>query len=152
MTSSDFPIVRAVYADAVESQTDSFSLYNDDQIKAWAALAWLPGILDKPLKEGIGWISCEKQSVEAFALRYPLNRLALLYCRGRSSRRGHATSLLQFLEQDAVETGQKVLFTEASLFSYPLLLKCGWSLESLQTIKIGGVPFQRYLMQKKLYK
>ncbi len=140
--------VRQIYVDAIESQGAAF--YTKEQIKAWASLAWLPGILDRPLIEGKGLISFEKQSIEAFAVRYPCDRLALLYCRGRSTRRGHATALLDSLEKDALEEGITILKTEASCFSYPLLLRRGWTLIASETIEIGGLAFDRYRMKKYL--
>ena len=147
--SSDSFAVREVYSDAIQSQAPSF--YHEDQIKAWSSLAWLPGILDNSLNQGNGWVSIESEQIVAFALRYPLNRLALLYCRGSFSRRGHATNLLKLSEQDAYREGTNILYTEASLISYPFLLRKGWMLQTKQKILIAGVTFERYLMKKILY-
>ncbi len=141
--------LREVYVDAI--RTCDKSLYSQEQIEAWSALAYLPGILDKPLKEGVGWVSCIDKKVEAFALKYPHNRLALLYCRGRSSRQGHATALLDQIEKDTIKDRPIKLKTEASLCSYQLLLRHGWTIISPEEIQIGGVPFFRYLMEKTLY-
>ena len=141
--------LREVYEDAI--RTCDKSLYNQEQIEAWTALAYLPGILDKPLKEGVGWVSCINKTIEAFALRYPKNRLALLYCRGRSSRKGHARALLRQIEADTLTERPINLKTEASLCSYQLLLRHGWTIIAPEEIQIGGVNFSRYLMEKTLY-
>ena len=143
---SHYHDVREVYVDAIEHQIAD--CYTKEQIQSWSSLAWLPGVLDRSLADGKGWISLEKQNVEAFAVRYPVEHLALLYCRSRSSRQGHATALLNRLELDAFEEGQNYLVTEASLFSYPLLLRRGWILLGPETIQIGGVSFDRFRMQK----
>ena len=145
---SDDSVVREVYANAIQSQ--GLLLYSQDQIDAWSSIAWLPGILDVTLSKGRGWVSCENEVIEAFALRYPLNRLALLYCRGRSARKGHATALLDRLELEACNEGEACLFTEASLFSYPLLVKRGWTLITSEIIDIAQIRFERYLMKKVL--
>ncbi len=142
---SDHPLLREIYADAIESQAGV--LYTPAQVRAWAALAWLPGVLDRSLDEGLGWISGRD---EAFAIRYPETRLALLYCRGRAARRGHGSMLLEQIEQDARDQGVERLSTEASSMSRPLLLRRGWHLISPETIAIGGVPFERYRMEKLL--
>ena len=147
--SSDEIVLREVYEDAI--RTCDKSLYSQEQIDAWTALAYLPGILDKPLKEGVGWVSCVNNTIEAFALRYPNNRLALLYCRGRSSRQGHATALLHQIEADTLKERPINLKTEASLYSYKLLLNHGWKIITPEEIQIGGVNFFRYLMKKTLY-
>ena len=141
--------LREVYDDAI--RTCEKSLYTQEQIEAWSALAYLPGILDKPLKQGVGWVSCVNQTIEAFALKYPHNRLALLYCRGRSSRQGHATALLEKIEEDTLQYRPITLKTEASLCSYQLLLRHGWTIIAPEEIQIGGVHFSRYLMEKTLH-
>ena len=110
----------------------------------------MPGILDRSLEDGIGWVVVCKQRIEAFAVRHPSNHLDLLYCRGRSSRKGYATTLLKRIEFDANQEGIKTLFTESSLFSHPLLLSCGWKQHNIDQIKIAGVSFHRYRMFKKL--
>ncbi len=143
-------VVREVYSDAIFSQGSCF--YSNEQIDAWAALAYVPGVLDQLLDEGSGWLVFQRNIVEAFAVRHPFNRLALLYCRGRSSRQGFATRLLQRIELDASLEGISVLSTEASYFSYPLLLKSGWIEKSIEKIEIAGVRFDRYRMQKYLPK
>ncbi len=140
--------VKEVYVDAIESLGANF--YTKSQIQAWASLAWLPGVLDRALKEGSGWLIAARDDVQAFALRYPLNRLALLYCRGCSSRCGYATTLIERVEADAHREGYKSLTTEASFFSYPLLLKLGWTIVRPEIIEIGGVSFDRFRMQKNL--
>ncbi len=146
LTPSAFSEVRQVYADAITSQGEE--LYTKEQIQAWVSLAWLPGVLDKSLVEGKGWISCENQSIAAFVVRYPFNRLALLYCRGNFARRGHASLLLDQVEREAREEGHTRLVTEASLFSYSLLLRRGWQLVTNERIDIAGVSFERFFMEK----
>ncbi len=140
--------LREVYEDAI--RTLDKSVYSQHQIDAWSAIAHLPGILDKPLQQGSGWVSCVNETIEAFALRYPYNRLALLYCRGRSSRQGHATALLHQIEKDTLTDRPIKLKTEASLCSYKLLLNHGWTIIAPEEIQIGGVNFSRYLMEKTL--
>ncbi len=140
-------VLREVYEDAI--CTSANDLYSQEQIEAWSALAYLPGVLDKPLQEGKGWASCVDSVIEAFAIKFPKDRLALLYCRGRSSRQGHATALLHRIDEEAQEDQTIRLSTEASLFSYQLFLSHGWKTISPEIIKIGGVSFCRYLMEKR---
>ena len=145
---SDHLVAREIYSDAIESQGKAF--YSIEQIRAWEALAWIPGVLDRPLQAGMGWLSFEAGHPVAFATRYPMDRLALIYCRGHASRSGHATALLEKIELDAYSEGQECLTTEASQLSYSLLLRRGWKLLRPQFIQIGGINFQRFIMKKKL--
>ena len=144
---ADEALLREIYADAIESQAPQ--LYSDQQVKSWAALAWLPGVLDQTLREGTGWISGENA---AFAIRYPPDRLALLYSRGRAARQGHGQALLDRIEADAIADGMTSLHTEASQFSRPLFERRGWRLVAPEIITIAEVPFERYRMHKGLCK
>ena len=143
--SGDAPLLREIYADAVESQAPT--LYSEEQVRAWAALAWLPGVLDRTFVEGSGWISGDGA---AFAIRHPQDRLSLLYCRGSASRQGHGTALLERIEGEAQLEGVDRLRTEASQLSRPVLESRGWRVVAPETISIGGVPFERYRMDKPL--
>ncbi len=140
--------LRDVYVDSIQSQAPSF--YNNSQIEAWAGLANLPSFFERPFDEGTGWALIKRNKIEAFALRYPLDRLALLYCRGRSSRKGFANMLLERIEFDCAEEGIQFLSTEASLLSYSLLIRRGWVEKSIEKIEIAGISFDRYRMFKRL--
>ena len=85
----DHLLLREIYADAIESQAPLLS--SEEQVRAWAALAWLPGVLDESFREGSGWLTTDGS---AFAIRHPEDRLSLIYCRGCASRRGHGLSLI----------------------------------------------------------
>ena len=142
---TDSRLLREIYVDAI--QTQAAQAYSPDQIRAWANLAWLPGLLDRILEEGQGWISGID---DGFAIRYPSNRLSMLYCRGRSSRQGHGTALVQAIECDAQRMGIKRLQTEASLLSLPMLEQRGWMMLTPEPFTIAGVPFVRFQMEKTL--
>ena len=141
----DQDLLREIYADAIESLAPL--LYSQEQVQAWASLAWLPGVLDPSLRDGSGWLS---GGDAAFAIRHPHDRLSLLYCRGRASRQGHASRLLARIESDAVAENVECLRTEASQFSRPLLMRFGWTVLAAETISIAGVAFERYQMEKRL--
>ena len=142
---TDSLLLREIYVDAI--QTQASQAYSPEQIKAWANLAWLPGLLDRTFEEGQGWIS----GVDAaFAIRYPANRLSMLYCRGRSSRQGHGSALLKAIECDAQRMGIKRLQTEASLLSLPMLEQRGWLMIAPEPFTIAGVPFVHFKMEKNL--
>jgi GNAT superfamily N-acetyltransferase len=145
---ADAAEVREVYADAVERQAPG--LYSPEQVLAWRGVALLPGALDETLRNGYGLVSPGEGTIEAFAVLHPGDRLALLYCRGRSSRQGRATALLAALEAVARRRGCQELRTEASLISRPLLERRGWRVTAPERILIAGVAFERFRMVKRL--
>ena len=67
----DQPLLREIYADAIESQAPL--LYSEEQVRAWAALAWLPGVLDASFREGSGWLTTDG-SAFASAIRKIVSR------------------------------------------------------------------------------
>jgi GNAT superfamily N-acetyltransferase len=144
--------VAEVYRDAVLSQAES--LYSPEQVRAWAAHGAADhGPFREPLLRGFGLVSCGGAGggeVEAFGLLDPPDRLALLYCRGRSARQGRATTLLGALEAHARSQGCRRLRTEASQLSRPLLERKGWQVEAEETAFYAGVAFQRWRMIKEL--
>ena len=149
---NDLAQVAKVYRDAVLSQ--AATLYSPEQVQAWAA----HGVADhgpfrEPLLRGFGLVSCGGAGggeVEAFGLLDPPDRLALLYCRGRSARQGRATALLGALEAHARSQGYRRLRTEASQLSRPLLERQGWQVEAEETAYYAGGAFQRWRMIKEL--
>lgn len=148
---ADWPQVLEAYADAV--QTLALPYYRPEQIHAWAHHPLNNPSFDATLERGFGLVgttSDRPASVEAFALLDPADRLALLYCRGRSSRKGLATRLVQSLEQQARRLGQTRLRTEASQLSRPLLERLGWVVDGEEEILFAGVPFVRWRMSRSL--
>jgi GNAT superfamily N-acetyltransferase len=107
-------------------------------------------VLDKTLQEGFGLVSCSETAIEAFAVLYPADRVALLYCRARSHRQGRGKQLLQALEEQAIKQGVRQLRTEASYISQPLFESLGWITEQKEHLLIGGIAFERFLMGKTL--
>jgi hypothetical protein len=142
--------VAEVYCDAVLSQANG--LYTPEQVRAWSGHPRSAEGLGPALERGFGLVSCTSAggSIEAFGLLDPLDRLSLLYCRGRSCRQGRATALLEALQQHARAAGVDWLRTEASQLSRPLLERQGWRVEAEETVIYAGVPFQRWRMRRSL--
>lgn len=155
LTPADLPQLVAVYREAVLSQTPT--LYTAEQVQAWAHHAGSSDALVEPLLTGYGLASLGSQtgaedavSIEAFGILHPEDRLALLYCRGRSSRQGRAGTILSALEQHAWSQGVARLRTEASQLSRPLLERRGWQVDAEETVLFAGTWFQRWRMVKAL--
>ena len=100
------------------------------------------------MQEGKGWLINEKNKIIAFASRYPKNRIALLYSRGDSQRKGYGTKLIQILEKEAMKESIPYLSTEASLISYKLFLKNNWEMIRKEKIIIKNIIFERFKMIK----
>jgi len=151
LQSGDRDALAEVYHDAVTSQ--ALGLYSNVQLQAWADHGWQSDAIDQALADGYGLASCSnhgQQSIEAFGILCPIDRLALLYCRGRSCRQGRSTAILEALENHAREAGCSQLHTEASQLSRPLLTRLGWEIEAQEEVRFAGVFFIRWRMIKTL--
>ena len=142
--------LKKVYFDSI--QTISEKIYSKEQKKAWSSQAWDNPNFEKSITKGKGWLINEKSEIIAFATRYPSNKISLLYCKGKSQRKGFGTKLIYKLETDAKNEGLHFLHTEASLISYKLFLKNGWRIIRKEKIIIKDNFFERYKMKKILIK
>ena len=146
ITKKDQLYLKKLYFDSIISIDEK--IYSPEQKRAWASQAWDNKYFNLSLQEGKGWLIEEKEKIIAFASRYPKNRIALLYCKGNSQRKGCGTELLQKLENEAIEEGLTCLTTEASLISYKLFLKNNWEMIRKEKIIIKNIIFERFKMIK----
>ena len=146
ITKKDQLYLKKLYFDSIISIDEK--IYSPEQKRAWASQAWDNKYFNLSLQEGKGWLVEEKEKIIAFASRYPKNRIALLYCKGESQRKGCGTELLQKLENEAIKEGLTCLTTEASLISYKLFLKNKWEIIRKEKIIIKNIIFERFKMIK----
>tara|TARA_B100000989_G_scaffold252380_1_gene200573 strand:- start:187 stop:648 length:462 start_codon:yes stop_codon:yes gene_type:complete len=146
ITEKDQLDLKKIYYDSIISIDEN--VYTSEQKRAWASQAWDNKYFNLSLKEGKGWLINEREKKIAFAMRYPNNRISLLYCKGDSKRKGYGTMLLQKIEKEAINEGLPCLSTEASLISYKLFLKNSWKIIRKEKIIINNITFERYKMIK----
>ena len=140
--------LKKVYFDAIQSLDEK--IYNKDQKRAWSSQAWDNPNFDESITKGKGWLISQQGIIIAFATRYPKNRIALFYCKGKFQRRGCGSKLLYKLEDEAMKEGLFSLSTEASLISYKLFLKNDWEIIRKEKIIINNIFFERYKMTKNI--
>ena len=148
ITKKDQLKLKEVYFDSVCSIDEN--IYSKEHKFAWASQAWENSEFKKSLLKGIGSKLICNNKIIGFAIRYPENRLSLLYVRGNFKRMGYGTLILNSIERDALKSGLNKLNTEASLISYELLLKRNWKIDRKEKVNIKGLIFERYKMFKIL--
>ena len=146
ITTKDQLELKKVYFDSIKSLDEK--IYSQEQKRAWSSQSWLNPNFDKSINQGKGWLLSEKGKVIAFATRYPNNRIALFYCKGKFQRKGCGSKLLHKLEDEAKKEGLDSLSTEASLISYELFLKNEWKIIRKEKVTINNIFFERYKMMK----
>ena len=138
--------LKKVYFDSIQSLDEK--IYNQEQKRAWSIQAWNNPNFDKSITKGKGWLLSKEDKIIAFATRYPTNKIALFYCKGKFQRKGYGSKLLRKLENEAMKEGLYSLSTEASLISYKLFLKNEWEIIRKEKVTINNIFFERYKMTK----
>jgi len=138
--------LKKVYFDSIQSLDEE--IYSKEQKRAWSSQAWDNPNFEKSITQGKGWLLSDKGIILAFATRYPKNRIALFYCKGKFQRKGFGSKLLHKLEDEAKKEGLDSLLTEASLISYKLFIKNEWKIIRKEKVTINNIFFERYKMIK----
>ena len=138
--------LKKIYFDSIQSLDEE--IYSKEQKRAWSSQAWDNPNFEKSITQGKGWLLSDKGIILAFATRYPKNRIALFYCKGKYQRKGFGSKLLHKLEDEAKKEGLDSLSTEASLISYELFLKNEWKIIRKEKVTINNIFFERYKMIK----
>jgi len=138
--------LKKIYFDSIQSLDEK--LYSPQQKRAWSSQAWNNQNFDKSITKGKGWLLSKQGIIIAFATRYPTDRIALFYCKGKFQRKGYGSKLLNKLEDEAKKEGLDSLSTEASLISYELFLKYEWEIIRKEKVIINNIFFERYKMTK----
>ena len=138
--------LKKVYFDSIQSLDER--IYSQEQKRAWSSQAWNNPSFNESITRGKGWLLSNQGKIIAFATRYPPNRIALFYCKGKFQRKGYGSKLIHKLENDAKKEGIESLLTEASLISYELFLKNEWEILSKEKVIINNIFFERYKMTK----
>ena len=95
--------LKKVYFDSIQSLDEK--TYSQEQKRAWSSQAWNNPNFDKSITKGKGWLLSKKGIIIAFALRYPTDRIALFYCKGKFQRKGCGSKLLHKIEDEAKKEG-----------------------------------------------
>ena len=140
--------LKKVYFDSIQSLDEK--IYSQDQKRAWSSQAWNNPNFDDSITLGKGWLLSKKGLIIAFATRYPTDRIALFYCKGKFQRKGCGSKLLHKLEDEAKKEGIDSLSTEASLISYELFLRNQWRIIRKEKVTINNISFERYKMIKNI--
>ena len=140
--------IKRIYFDSIKSIDEK--IYNKRQKLAWSSQAWLNLEFHKSITIGKGFIIEDGNTDMGFAIRYPDNKLSLLYIRGNFKRKGIGNILIKAIENEAIKEGIPLLYTEASLLSYRLFQKNYWEIIRKERIIIQNIMFYRYKMCKNL--
>ena len=140
--------LKKVYFDSILSIDEK--IYSKEQKRAWSSQAWNNSNFEKSITQGKGWLLSKEGIIIAFATRYPKDRIALFYCKGKFQRKGCGSKLLHKLENEAKSEGLDYITTEASLISYRLFLKNEWKIIRKEKVIINNIFFERYKMTKKI--
>jgi putative acetyltransferase len=143
---SDFPRLREIFRETVLKLAPS--LYSAEQVTAWS--------LSPNNRERFWWfifeadtyLLIENDVIIGFCGLQENGHIASLYVDADYTRQGYGTKLLLYVLKKGEKQGIKRFFTEASFFSQPVFLRCGFQVVTRETVNYNNVLFQRYKMEK----
>lgn len=126
--------------------------YSPEQVRAWHDRAPSPEIYLKRIANGARIFVSETEAgaIAAYALLEPDGHLDRLFCHPDHARCGHASALLQHVDEEAQKLGIARLFTEASEVARQVFERAGYSVEHRRDFEMAGVPIHNYAMSKDL--
>ena len=140
--------LKRIYFDSIQSIDEK--IYNKEQKLAWSSQAWINLEFHKSITSGKGVMMEGFNEKIGFAIRYPKNKLSLLYVRGNFRGKGIGNILINAIEKEALKEGISSMQTDASLLSFKLFLKNKWKIIHKEKIIIENLIFYRYKMFKNL--
>jgi putative acetyltransferase len=146
-TAADTDLLADIMFDAVRNGD---SLYTEEQRAAWvpaprSGSEWserLQGqdiILAEQDGRGVGFVSLADGGYVDFA-----------YIRSQAQHTGLFRQLLTHIVNRAIEKGEPLLWTHASLMAEPAFEKLGFSIRKRERVHIGNQSFDRCEMEKSL--
>ncbi len=148
ITIKDQITLKSIYFDSIQSIDEK--IYSKEQKLVWSSQAWINLEFRKSITRGKGFIMEDINKKIGFAIRYPQNKLSLLYVRGNFRGKGIGNILINAIEKEALNEGISSIQTDASLLSFKLFLKNNWKIIHKEKIIIENLIFYRYKMFKNL--
>ena len=124
------------------------SLYTPQQVKAWGTAMNDKSKILKFITEADTYLIIDNGITIGFCTLKNDGHIASFYVDGDYTRQGYGTKLLRYVLEQGINQGVKRFFTEASFFSHPVFMRCGFEVVSMETVDYNHVLFRRYKMAK----
>jgi len=147
-TEADLPALAALYDAAVRAL--GAAAYSPAQVDAWAGRGAAPETLRPVVLGAYTLVAEDATGPIGFAGLADDGLVTMLYVRPDRMRRGVGGRLLGAILTEARRRGLPRLYTAASVFSRPVFERFGFRLDEVETVVLGGVPFERDRMSLPL--
>ncbi len=141
----DVDALRGIYRASVAALGPA--AYSPAQVAAWRAFAGQPGFADFVLAANT-WITLDDDVPIGFCGIDDTGHVASLYLAPEACGRGLGETLLRaaLARHPSPSAGQ--YRAEASVFSLPVFLRCGFSSIGVEHVERDGVAFERTLVSR----
>lgn len=146
---NDFETLRYIYRETVKKLAPS--LYSPLQVEAWASTPDDISHFHFFIFNPDTYLLLIQEKIIGFCGLRKNGHIASLYIHPDFTRQGYGTKLLNNVLTIGIRQGIIRFFTEASFFSHPVFLRCGFTVIETETVHYGDVAFERYKMEKIIY-
>jgi putative acetyltransferase len=145
---ADVPRLQQLFYDTVQQVNRRD--YSAQQIQIWSSFAWDDqGWRDRLSNQHV-IVAAIAHQIVGFASLEPEGHVDLFFVHAQHQGQGVGARLLAHLEAQAQQTQLPRLYTEASITARPFFERNGFKVTEEEFVKLQGVTFQRYRMEKKL--
>lgn len=145
-TENDFSRLREIFRETVLKLAPS--LYSPEQVTAWSLSPNNREKFWRFIFQADTYLLIENDVIIGFCGLQENGHIVSLYVDADYTRQGYGTKLLLYVLKKGEKQGIKKFFTEASFFSQPVFLRCGFQVVTIETVNYNNVLFQRYRMEK----
>ena len=147
-TADDRKVFVGIFRSAVSGGAEG--VMTPSQITAWTSVAEDADAFGERMLQATAWIADLDGRPAGFATLHEDGRVGMLYVRGDSQRHGVGVLLLRTAIDAAERAGCHRMYAEASVFSHPVFLRCGFHLTGTEPVTRAGQTFTHYLVAREL--
>jgi putative acetyltransferase len=146
-TIADIPRLKDIFRETVLQLAPS--LYSPEQVTAWSLTPDDDRRFTQSILDAHTYLLINNNIIIGFSGLQEDGHIASFYVAPDYTRQGYGTKLLNYVLETATHKQIPRLYTEASFFSYPVFLRCGFTVINMETVNYNNVLFQRYKMEKR---
>lgn len=145
---SDAPVLLALFRETV--RRINARDYNPEQIQAWASEEIDPSVWEERFRDRFAIVAEEGDVIAGFTELESDGHIDRFFVSAEHQGMGVGRGLMDRIVAEARGRGLPRLYLEASITARPFFERQGFAVLGQQTVKVRGVDFLNYRMERRL--